>query len=420
MVSLVKIAPLAVLARTGHAARIVHNKQKAHRGNMPADTFAGETYTTMEGCTCLDDSPCWARSGEGSQCDTCYTKDGCGRWALGGRWDYCDYRPSTVESWNSQSFQSKTDYYWERITANTTRYPEFPLLSNVFSSVITSFDNFRPEMPARREKLIHTVGSICKFDLQISSSSPYTGLLAPGLQTGFIRLGSAAEPGSDGLTPGLGLKLPRNGVPDGSFVMLNDLGSSGSWNFFLKNMSNHLAPASGFLAILAKKFEEASQCPYQVGLSDLAKYSQDGTQHTPRFPFKLMMIANPAIKTGANGENLDAVHAEMDALPVGTTLYSVYACAEAAGDEMTKPGDLSSCGKPLLLGDLTTSSQCTTSWYGDASFHIRHQRIEEDWQLEPDYMRQGSYDVNQACGKAVTADGAPAKCGTSGMLNDDA
>jgi len=203
--------------------------------------------------------------------------------------------------------------------------------------------------------------------------------------------------------------------------MLNSFDTVG-WNFFLQNMSNHLAPLSGLTAIVAGKFGEASQCPYQVGISDLARYSQDGTEHTPpRFPFKLMYVVNPDIKTG-NGElTLDAVHAELDAIPVGTTLYSVYACAAAAGNELSDPGaDLSSCGGPILLGDLKTSSQCSTSWYGDTRFQIRHQRVEEDWELEPSYMRQGSYDADQACGQAVTA-GVPASkvCHAEGMLSSD-
>jgi len=405
------LSRLAFLALTSQALRRGHSRQP---------NASAVAYTTTDGCICKADSPCQARLGVGSQCDTCYTKDGCGTWSLSGRWGYCDYRVSTVESWTGNSVQFKTNYFWEKITRNSTRYPSFPLLSNVFSSVITSFDNYRPEMPSGREKMIHTVGSVCQFGLEIQSSSPYTGLLGPGLQTGFIRMGSATDPGSDGLTPGLGLKLPRTGVPDGDFVMLHTLASSSQWNFFLQNMSNHIAPATGVIAIVAKKFEEASQCPFQVGLSDLARYSQDGTEHAaPRFPFKLMMIANPAVQTGNSGESIDAVHAEIDALPVGTMLYRVYACAEAAGDEMRPADSLASCGKPALLGDLVTRSACTTSWYGDASLHIRHQRIEEDWLLEPDYMRQGSYDANQVCGKRVVADGAPAKCGVEGMLSSE-
>lgn len=276
-------------------------------------------------------------------------------------------------------------------------------------------------MPATREKMIHSVGSVCEFEWDISSESPYSGLLGPGTKTGFIRMGGAVDP-SDGLTPGLGFKIPRSGVHDGDWVMLHSLAFGDSWNFFLKNMSNHIAPASGVTKILAKKFEEASQCPFHVGLSDLARYSQDGVEsNPPNFPFKLFMIPNANLQTGRNGQNLDAVHAEIDALPIGTTLYTVYACSKAAGDELDPTIDLSRCGGAMLLGSIVTTKQCTTSWYGDTSFHIRHQRIEDDWLLRPDYMQMESYTATTACDKSsLYADAAPPICGTEGtMLGGD-
>jgi len=395
-------------------------RRKAQRSNVSGSAEGG-IYTTLGGCTCKASSACEADIGTLFKCDTCRTKNGCGTFSLLGRWDYCDYRPPTAARFIMQSSTAKLDYFWNKVIANTTRYPEFPLLSNVLSSMRTTFDNYQPEMPTGREKMIHSVGSVCKFELKISGSSPYTGLLSPGSQKGLIRLGGALDP-ADGLTPGLGFKLPRSGVPDGDFVMLHSLRAGDQWNFFLKNQSNHLEPVSGgATSILVAKFKEASQCPYQVGLSDLARYSQDGTEHSrPRFPFKLFMRPNSALKTGTRGETVDAVHSEIDAIPVGSTLYTVYACRNAAGDEYFPSEDLSSCGNPLLLGEVKTTSRCTTSWYGDASLHIRHQRIEEDWQLEPSYLKQGKYDANTACGARVDVRTQPAQCGAEGMMNSDA
>ena len=65
-------------------------------------------------------------------------------------------------------------------------------------------------MPAGRVKVIHTVGAVCQFTLDVSKDSPYTGLLAPGPQHGFIRMGGAANwtvdskgypPGHDSASP---------------------------------------------------------------------------------------------------------------------------------------------------------------------------------------------------------------------------
>jgi len=395
-------------------------RRKAQRSNA-SGSAKGRVQTTVRGCTCKASSQCDADVGTLFKCDTCKTEAWCGTISLLGRWDYCNYRPSTAYNFIESSSAYKLDYFWNKVTADTTRYPKFPLLSNILTSMRTTFDNYQPEMPAGREKMIHTVGSVCKFELKISDSSPYTGLLSPGTQKGLIRMGGALDP-TDGITPGLGFKLPRSGFPDGDFVMLHSLRAGDQWNFFLNNQSNHLEPVSGgATSVLVAKFKEASQCPYQVGLSDLARYSQDGTIHrSPRFPFKLFMTPNSALKTGTLGETVDAVHSEIDAIPVGSTLYTVYACRNAAGDEYFPSEDMSSCGNPLLLGEVKTTSRCTTSRYGDASLHIRHQRIEEDWQLEPSYLKQGKYDANTACGARVDFRTPPEMCGAEGMMNSDA
>ena len=89
------------------------------------------------------------------------------------------------------------------------------------------------------------------------------------------------------------------------------------------------------------------------------------------------------------------------------------------GKERTLGSHLPPASVEHIEGDIRTTSQCTTSWYGDASLHFRHTRIEEDWKLEPSYMRQGAYDANQVCMNRV--DGVPPPpCGSEGMLNSDA
>merc|ERR1711874_748736 len=109
----------------------------------------------------------------------------------------------------------------------------------------------------------------------------------------------------------------------------------------------------------------------------------------------------------------DQVHEAMAKFPVGTKLFTVYACDSAIGDEMTPTdgGLENACGSPLKLGDMITTSQCVTSAYGDSKFQIRHQRIEEDWHWRPDILQQ--YDAKKACGwvgSSVSADGTPKTC----------
>jgi len=306
--------------------------------------------------------------------------------------------------------------------ADSTRYPTYPLLSNILTSMRTTFDNYQPEMPAGREKLIHSVGSVCKVEWTIPSDRGYTGILESGTHKGFIRMGGAVDP-KEGLTPGLGLKFPRSGRHDADFVMLYSLVEQSSWNFFGLNQSNHIAPAVDFATkVLAAKFKDASQCPYQVGLSDLATWNEDGAESKPKFPFKIFFEVNPRLETGRRAQTIDGVHAEIDSLSKGTVLYTAWACTEPKGDE-TAPSETleASCGKPVRLGPVSLASGCSTSYYGDSALHFRHQRIEDDWRLQPSLMKWGKYDANVACAATVRSDGAPPICGLEQeMLATDA
>ena len=92
-----------------------------------------------------------------------------------------------------------------------------------------------------------------------------------------------------------------------------------------------------------RQVPQASDCIYQMGLSDLG------------FPFMLFFVANPILKAGQSGKNTEVVHADIDAIPVGMTLGNLYVCLEPVGDEIFNPDTVDNCGAPLLLGDRTTS-----------------------------------------------------------------
>jgi len=83
------------------------------------------------------------------------------------------------------------------------------------------------------------------------------------------------------------------------------------------------------------------------------------------------------------------------------------------------------CGAPLELGAMVTTDKCTSSAYGDKSFHIRHQPVEEDWQVDPSILKQTGYNAGKACGWGVSEDNIatpPARCdknALNAMLSDD-
>jgi len=288
---------------------------------LDSDVKPDAGQMTYQGCKCK--SYCGPDATDAFNCDFCRTEHSCGHFSLLGSWDYCVYPQD--DSFEAQNYQTKVDYWWGKITADDSRASKYPnVLGITTESIQTSFDNWKDEMPAGREKYIHTIGSICKFNLDITNASPYTGLLGPGNQEGFIRMGSAADYNNGGLTPGLGFKFARTGVQSANFVALHSLDLGQSWNFFKYNQSNHISPPQGATKALALKFNQASQCAPQVGISDLARYSQDGTEHNPpNFPFKLFMVPGEDVQMDESAKTPDEVHAAMANFQVGTKLFTV-------------------------------------------------------------------------------------------------
>lgn len=393
------------VTEAGHTRRALHQNSKPDPGQK-----------TVQGCTCT--SACGASVDDLYRCDWCTTADGCGHKRIfGGSYDYCSFTQNNT--FEAQTWQQKTSYFWGKIVADKHGDSKYASPTDILTeSSITSFDNMRDELPAGREKGIHTIGAVCQFNLSIPNTSPYTGMFAGGDQIGFIRMGGAKAYTDRGFPPGIGVKFARSGVHSANYVALNSLDAA-TFNFFGLNMSNHIGPpASAATKLLVKKFQQASQCAPQVGLSDLAAYTQSGLAvpaKERRFPFKLFLVPSDQVQFPNTKKTAAQVNAELESIKVGTPLYTVYACGGAAAgggeDTPTSGGLEKACGKPFRLGEMTTTSPCTTSKYGDEKFFIRHQRIEEDWELEPSYLAQ--YDASTACDwtPTPTAAGVPKKCG---------
>ena len=143
-------------------------------------------------------------------------------------------------------------------------------------SIVTSFDNQWDNMPAGRQKVIHGVGAVCRFTLDITDS-PYTGMFKTGKQEGIIRIGPALDIANGvGVPPGAGIKFLRSGTTSGNFVVLHSLAAQSSYNIFdpeLYTLYNHIpGPSNAQEQLLVNKFLQGSKCPTKVGLSDLARY----------------------------------------------------------------------------------------------------------------------------------------------------
>ena len=135
-------------------------------------------------------------------------------------------------------------------------------------------------MPRGRVKVVHSIGGVCKFTLNIQNSI-YSGLLKNGERTGIIRMGSARDvSASAGVKPGVALKFLRTGRLSANFFVMNTLNSipNQNYNFFSVPLTNHIqpsTPATTFERVSraagVRKFEQASICSTKVGLSDLTR-----------------------------------------------------------------------------------------------------------------------------------------------------
>jgi hypothetical protein len=149
----------------------------------------------------------------------------------------------------------------------------------------------------------------------------------------------------------------------------------------------------------------------------MARYSQDGTESKEvKIPFKLFLVPSAEVQRPNTPKGIDAVMADLESIPKGTKLFTVYACGKgngAAEMEPTSGGVEKACGDPFKLGEMVSTTECTTTAYGDAKFFIRHQPIEADWKLKPEFIKQ--YDAKAACGwsKTPTPDGIPKQCGAA-------
>lgn len=344
--------------------------------------------TTAEGCTCTTE--CGATTDDGFACDWCRVQDGCGKTSLfSGNWDYCVY--PALEQFEAQDHKAKMDQVWKDMTAPENVGKSGPVKSPlgvvsqmVAESMRTTMDNHRDVLPIGRTKVIHAQGAHCQFEMTVEPDSPYTGILAPGATSaGIMRLGAATPLAhGQGLFPGMGVKFFRDGVHSANFVVLRATGpTGGSNNYFKGDLSNHVAPPTALQALM--KFQQASDCISMVGLSDVCEYTQSGAKvDKVNFPFELLWRGSGEVEFDDSTTPTDeGLLKDLTSIPVGTHVWDVYAKASPKAEAKK-------------LGAVKTTSECVQSIFGDMKLAFKHQRMEADFTLRPEWMP----DVNlKAC-----------------------
>jgi len=300
-------------------------------------------------------------------------------------------------AWESLTHQQKEDQLWNDITApdNVGKFAPLLSLPDTMSkvlpeSMITTFDSQWDVLPSARHKVIHTQGALAKFDLDITSQS-FTGLFAAGKSKGIIRMGSAFPMNTGQIFPGVAVKFLRSGVSSANFVALVGGPTKTDFNFFARNFSTQASPPAPLVKL--NKFQQASDCIIQVGLSDVCKYDQDGSMAaSPRFPFELL-FAPAAVKFPTEKITAEELLHQLTSVPVGTRLFDVYTYSSPSAKQR---------GTLEKLGMLTTTSECVTSLFGDNKLFFCHQRMEEDFSLRPEWVQAATSDNCKASGKPIS------------------
>lgn len=342
--------------------------------------------TTVKGCGCTNQ--CGTSVGHYYKCDWCNVPRSCsgGKWSpTRGRWDHCAFEE--VSQYESQTAVAKQGSLWSLVMASKGQIAPLPSTASTLRTILTTnmrgpFDNARDIMAVGREKAIHVQGVVCKFDLQIWNGSPYSGSFAPGRHPGLMRMGSATPAPSN--FPGVAFKFLRSGMPASGFMALRESGDKTNTTFFGESMSNHVAPPKMLVAL--QKFQQASDCVSMVGLSDLCTYDHTGkrTQNV-KFPFKVLVEPHAdAAQYDANG---NGVLGALNSIPTGKRLFTLRAQASPTSSNSQ------------AIGTFITTSQCTTTLFGDKEMHFRHERMEADFLLRPEWRSKVNMAGCDAAGR---------------------
>lgn len=258
-------------------------------------------------------------------------------------------------------------------------------------SVMVSFDASADVFPEKRTKYIHSVGVTGGIRFESAGNHAYGGLFQ-GADYGIIRFSSAKKPSKGGVAPGMGIKFFRDGRPSANFVAMYGLDGQpcSDSSFFAHDWSNHIAATDNFgLKLIAAKFWQASYCPLMVGLSDLASGS-DGSQGN--FPFRLHF--HPLVDVDCPCQDYSRCLANLaNKIAVDTKIFEVKAQAS--------PSDAT----PSIIGHIVLTDQLVLSKFGDEQLFFRHQHMEEDFDIRPDWL--SAIDRKKECGMGCAGRQAP-------------
>lgn len=232
-------------------------------------------------------------------------------------------------------------------------------------------------------KPVWVSGAVGKVSLISNSEHPFTGIFKGGKE-GLIRLSTMMTPSLDNLSapisPGMGLKFLRDGVDSANIVSaVGYNGTPNDWNYFNHSLTNHMEGVKTMTVLaMEKMLAGVTEFTQDVGLSDFAKYDENGKQEAPIIPFELIFEPHSDVKNlfkNTKPEKASQYLEDLKSVKVGSNLYDVYG--------LTAPKMLD--GKKVLIGTLRLDSPLVSSKFGDEALFFRHQQMSDDLALHPEW-----------------------------------
>jgi hypothetical protein len=234
-----------------------------------------------------------------------------------------------------------------------------------------AFTHISDEMPEGRKKLIHSLGSVAKIQLEIFPNSTFSGVFKSG-GVGFARL-SWAKFDLTNIVPGVAIKLLIDGKPSQNFLVMHNLDGQGSnQNFFLNPVTNAFPnPTSTAMIMLSKVFaatlailpggpKDHPEKENILGLYEQASVLSNGqVEEKVVAPWKINLVPSPKLSASQGGNRTDDFRTVLAEVPEGTVLYDVVAYRRA-----TSPG--------VAIGRLISRSAFVASQYGDEKLYFQH------------------------------------------------
>ncbi|AZZ35441.1 hypothetical protein CIK05_01045 [Bdellovibrio sp. qaytius] len=260
----------------------------------------------------------------------------------------------------------KQDILWKKIEETRTKELEpfrkfgfFQFLAMTRQEIALKGAHVSDFAPTGWKKMIHSRGAVAKVKLDITDKY-YTGVFA-GADCALLRLSLTFKPGgARAVAPGLALKVLRDGAPSANVSALVSIdGQEQDFNFFKNPLTNIVQPGHSMGAkLMHKLFETASPFPEELKVEDMATIDASGvTVASPVVPNRIIFVPNDKL-TSASAEH--DVREDFLKIPAGTELYEIQLVSPDGKD--TKK-----------VGHIVTTSEFTTSEFGDSGIFFRHQ-----------------------------------------------